>query len=476
MTEQGLKAVVYPELDEYAMQEFVKQIGEYLGNSSITIGANVSGTASPASSPSSGGGGDDTAVEKTSTAIANKTGEKVAEKLVEKLGDVLDGTASLKDITKSLGGILGKGALIGTAVGVGAIGVVEIVSKTFKFLEASSEPLRKVMSLFTTAFNLIWMPVGTILAIQLMPFLTKTFARVGDFVSKAMELYEEGGWGAVIAGALETSFDVLISLLTETPFLEAIFTVLFTLWDKLNPTQLLLRFVLGTDGPLITTMDLIKLIANTVMMNWHFIEGLFTGDWSKFGEDWENQIKIFDNMGKTIVDQLGNIWDRWGPIIATISPFKEVIQIYDLVGDLVETLTGKSVGEHWDTFTENTKSGWDSMVDSFSSGDILGGLGKALEGTPGGQLVKGIGSLFHAEGGIVTSPQFGIVGEAGPEAIIPLNQLHQVANDYRTVTGSGSGNVMNFYINGSNAMEVGEEVQRILEKTVGKASSKLMWW
>ncbi len=47
----------------------------------------------------------------------------------------------------------------------------------------------------------------------------------------------------------------------------------------------------------------------------------------------------------------------------------------------------------------------------------LGTLGKALVGGLGGDLTP------MASGGIVTSPTRALVGEAGPEAVIPLNQL-----------------------------------------------------
>lgn len=71
-----------------------------------------------------------------------------------------------------------------------------------------------------------------------------------------------------------------------------------------------------------------------------------------------------------------------------------------------------------------------------------------------------------------------IVGEAGPEAIIPLDRLGEVIGNANKQVGNigGGGNVMNFYIQGNNAMEIGDEVSRVLEKTVGKANSKMMWW
>ena len=41
------------------------------------------------------------------------------------------------------------------------------------------------------------------------------------------------------------------------------------------------------------------------------------------------------------------------------------------------------------------------------------------------RLPSGRGAQFFADGGIVTDPTLGVVGEAGPEAVIPLSQLSQ---------------------------------------------------
>jgi TP901 family phage tail tape measure protein len=52
----------------------------------------------------------------------------------------------------------------------------------------------------------------------------------------------------------------------------------------------------------------------------------------------------------------------------------------------------------------------------------------------------GLGSLqFFADGGIVTSPMMGVVGEAGPEAIIPLDRLGGMGGDsYVTINVTGA--------------------------------------
>lgn len=61
----------------------------------------------------------------------------------------------------------------------------------------------------------------------------------------------------------------------------------------------------------------------------------------------------------------------------------------------------------------------------------------ALNMTTIGQMINISGALSKvwpfAEGGIVTRPTMGLVGEAGPEAIIPLNKLSDVSNNSNSV-------------------------------------------
>lgn len=60
---------------------------------------------------------------------------------------------------------------------------------------------------------------------------------------------------------------------------------------------------------------------------------------------------------------------------------------------------------------------------------VVGGIaaaGEALAGIGAGMAAAAIPAL--ASGGIVTAPQLAMIGEAGPEAVIPLNQLNNIMN------------------------------------------------
>ena len=79
-------------------------------------------------------------------------------------------------------------------------------------------------------------------------------------------------------------------------------------------------------------------------------------------------------------------------------------------------------------------------------------------------LYNPFGQYMFASGGIVTQPTSGIVGEAGPEAVIPLTQLGQFLN---SGSDGGGGITVNVYGNSGEddvtfarrvALAVGEEV------------------
>ena len=68
----------------------------------------------------------------------------------------------------------------------------------------------------------------------------------------------------------------------------------------------------------------------------------------------------------------------------------------------------------------------------------------------------------HAEGGIVTSPQIGLIGEAGPEAIIPLSQLSQLNN---AINGGSGNNKQVIQANIDNQINVdGRQLSRVLRQ------------
>jgi tape measure domain-containing protein len=85
----------------------------------------------------------------------------------------------------------------------------------------------------------------------------------------------------------------------------------------------------------------------------------------------------------------------------------------------------------------------------FSGGSLFGSLGSMFSGTSSGlgaaassigfnPLAFTSGLSFFADGGIVTSPTNAIIGEAGPEAVIPLNKLGEAMQRFSPANAESS--------------------------------------
>ena len=76
---------------------------------------------------------------------------------------------------------------------------------------------------------------------------------------------------------------------------------------------------------------------------------------------------------------------------------------------------------------------------------------------------------WYKTGGIFDGPQVIGVGEAGPEAVVPLDKLW----DKLDKVAEGGGNTYNFYITGDNPKAIADEVKRILIRDVNR--ERLAW-
>ena len=83
-------------------------------------------------------------------------------------------------------------------------------------------------------------------------------------------------------------------------------------------------------------------------------------------------------------------------------------------------------------------------------GSIAGGVAGSVGGWFKG-LVPGL-----ATGGIVTSPTLALIGEAGPEAVVPLDRFH-----------GGGGSTFNITVNagmGTDGRQVGNQIVSALKQ------------
>lgn len=133
----------------------------------------------------------------------------------------------------------------------------------------------------------------------------------------------------------------------------------------------------------------------------------------------------------------------------------------------------------------------DSIIGAWSSGaaTIMGIISSisaaaASAGASVGAKISGViaGVRGHAEGGFVTSPELALIGEAGPELILPLNDsartndlLNQsgLLNQSEGGTFNFGGMTINFNITGDNPQNIMAEIQDNLEDLTEKIAAQL---
>ncbi|MFF2887020.1 hypothetical protein [Paenibacillus sp. NPDC057967] len=152
---------------------------------------------------------------------------------------------------------------------------------------------------------------------------------------------------------------------------------------------------------------------------WSAVEAWSDESWEKSKETWNNAIAaigdtIFNGewwaeRWKGVQDWTSSAWDKtqdvWNNSLAAIESTLFNGEWWQSKWAKVEGWASKS----W----ENIKSGWGKFWDKVG--------GAFNEGKEAGQKAAGGGYKAYARGGFISRPHMGLVGEAGPEAIIPLS-------------------------------------------------------
>ena len=162
-------------------------------------------------------------------------------------------------------------------------------------------------------------------------------------------------------------------------------------------------------------------------------ETLFNGEWwaekwngvRKWAANvWENAKEIWNNTREAIGDTIfnGEWWaEKWNGVREwAANVWENAKEIWNNTREAIGNTLFNSEwwNAKWDNVRswasnawESIKSGWGKFWDKVSSA--------FKEGKEAGQAAAGVKA--YARGGFITRPHFGLVGEAGPEAIIPLS-------------------------------------------------------
>ena len=200
----------------------------------------------------------------------------------------------------------------------------------------------------------------------------------------------------------------------------------------------------------------------------------------------------FINAIKVLVPLVAIMAQGFLLLMQILSPF---LQLLSGILQMIQAIASAFMAVISLDFSASTwKAIGGSMVQGLKD-TVIGGLGSALTmftGGLGGKLVGGLmgkmggkaigGSIFSgaksaagfADGGVVTGPTRALIGEAGPEAVIPLG-AHKSAERAAVMSQSGLGgggiSIGNIVING-DARLTATEVRSMLQSELPKALNK----
>jgi flagellar biosynthesis protein FliP len=182
---------------------------------------------------------------------------------------------------------------------------------------------------------------------------------------------------------------------------------------------------------------------------------------------WKDLVDFWNNVLKPIVDTVGKWFtDVWNNILAPFGTF-----LKDTLLKAWDTLCGgfdyaykhflKPIFDAIQTFYNTIIK---PVADFFAGvGSALSGVGSAISGAVGN---VGSAIMGRQKGGLVTKPEIALLGEAGPEMVIPLSGA-------RTFQGLGTTVNINsplIYVQGSADEATVQAAVKRLEKLLGNVS------
>jgi hypothetical protein len=142
---------------------------------------------------------------------------------------------------------------------------------------------------------------------------------------------------------------------------------------------------------------------------------------------WKN-FETFRNVVTRVFEAVQTYIQAWWTVVSWV--FENVIGGMDGVKRTAEILKTVFVGAF--NFMKGAVDGLISAIRTVidvatTAVNAVKGVGEKVSDIPGAGVVKGLFDFItpFADGGIVTGPTIGLVGEAGPEAIIPLDQARR---------------------------------------------------
>jgi hypothetical protein len=191
-------------------------------------------------------------------------------------------------------------------------------------------------------------------------------------------------------------------------------------WDWIKDHwPLLLAILLGP----------IALAVLFIVNHWDTIKKGIKAVWDWIKDNWPLLLEILTGPIGWAVALITNNWDTIKQAASDTVDFikriwGDVVGFFrGLAGDIGNAFSGV-----FDALAQPFKDAWNTIKGVVD--DIKGAVrdvGNAVSNLPGAGLVKSVAGVFGLQhGGIVTRPTLALIGEAGPEAVVPLRGTHAV--------------------------------------------------
>jgi phage-related protein len=368
--------------------------------------------------------------------------------------------------------------VINSNVGETVEKIVELSTKFFELSQTLNRHLYPVIEFLVKTFFKLLGPVFNFLAqifINTYDFITKLVGDIAEFLTGIVDIIEglvTGDFSKIQEGISEI-VDALISFLKNAS--DAVYGITFTalkaLWD-------LIKAVFQIIIDLIANSPIVELFTTVFQGAWDGIVAIFSGLGTWFSERWSDVTNALSNVSPWFTDMFQRAWngltgifanfgswfgDRWSDVTnalsnvsawfgdtftraynAVVNAFSGIGSFFSGVWSTVESIfvnagqmVGEAVGGAFRSAVNAVLGTIENVVNGFI-GMINGVLG-VVRNLPGLGWVGSIGYVNLprlARGGIVDSPTVAMIGEAGKEVVMPLENTGFLQTMGRIVGGA----------------------------------------
>ena len=308
---------------------------------------------------------------------------------------------------------------------------------------------------------------------SLAEFLVPALQKIVDWAGKL------AGWLSQLSPEVLTIIGIIAGVVAAVaPVLIVLGKLAFAVSSLMNLANLLGVGIGALAGPVgIAIAVIVALIAIGVLLykNWDVIKAKALQLKNYIVTTWNN---IKRSVVNTVTGLKNSVVAQWNALKARV------------VG-IVSSVRG-ALSSAWATIKSTASSAWNSIKEAIISPiqtakDTISGIIDTIKGffplsigrvfsdlqlphfsiTNAGKFPWGLGGKgsppswsvdWYAKGGIFNSPSVIGVGEAGSEAVVPLDKFWSKLDKM----GEGAGDTYNFYITGNDPKAIAEEVKKIL--------------